>query len=322
MPRHRVRGAYALALAASAGLALPAPDAVGAPPPPPAPHHGPDRATEPPRAPGPLAGRQHAPARPAAPGGLPVSALLAQLKAHYRATDEASARYRAIERQLTRQRRTTQRLVARLAEARFGLAAARESAGRLARQQYRYSLGFSPTVRLLLSDNPGRVLDEEHELRRAAGRTAAVAARLADAETTTDYYATRARRALDRRQTLADRHRRQRDTVRARLAAVERLLASLTADQLAALQRLETYGAYGAPGDAAARDPAAAGGAPSPPAPGPPRAPHRRPDPAPARGRPGRRPPARQVARAGPGGRARPARYAGTPGAASPTRAR
>lgn len=266
MPQRHVRGACALALAASAGLALPAPDAVGAPPPPPAPHHGPDRTTEPPRAPGPLAGPrgpQRAPARTAAPGGVPVSMLLAQLKTDYRATAEASARYRAIERQLNRQRRTTQRLMARLADARTGLAAARESAGRLARQQYRYSLGFSPAVRLLLSDNPGRVLDEEHELRRAAGRTAAVAARLADAEITTDYYATRARRALDRRQTLADRHKRQRDLVRARLATVERLLASLTADQLAALRRLETYGAYGAPGTAAARDPAAAGGAPA-----------------------------------------------------------
>ncbi|WEV25392.1 hypothetical protein OYE22_09415 [Streptomyces sp. 71268] len=273
MPRHRVRGAYALALAASAGLALPAPHAVGAPPPAPAPHHGPDRTTEPPRAPGPHAGPQRAPARTAAPGGVPVSVLLAQLKTHYRATDEASARYRAIERQLVRQRRTTQRLMARLAEARTGLAAARESAGRLARQQYRYSLGFSPAVRLLLSDNPGRVLDEEHELRRAAGRTAAVAARLADAEITTDYYATHARRALDRRQTLADRHKRQRDIVRARLATVERLLASLTADRLAALQRLETYGAYGAPGTAAARDPAAAGGAPATGARGPASAP-------------------------------------------------
>ncbi|MFE6777572.1 coiled-coil domain-containing protein [Streptomyces sp. NPDC057702] len=268
MPKRRVRGAYALALAASAGLALPAPAATGAPAPPPAPHRGPERAVQPPGAPRPPIALPRAPALPDVPGATPLSSLLTELRSHYRAADEASTRYRAIEKQLTRQRRTTQRLVARLTEARGGLAAARERAGRLVRQQYRLSLGFSPTVRLLLSDNPERALDEEHELGRAAGRTATVAARLASAEIAADFYATRARQALDRQQSLADRRKRQRDVVRGRLAAVEHLLATLDPGQVAALQQLEstgatgTYGAYGGPAGRPAAGPADARPAP------------------------------------------------------------
>lgn len=250
MSRRRVRGVCALALAASAGFAQPTPDATSAPAPPPGPHSGPDRAVEPQRAPRPPGGEQQAPPRaagpqrPATPNAPSISGLLAELQTHYRAATTASARYRAIDKQLSRQRRTTQRLTAQLAEARARLADARTDAGRLARQQYRGSLGFSPYVRMLLSDEPRRVLDEEHELRRAAERTAALTARLTDAEITTDFYATRARRALDRQQSLADRRKRQRDVVRGRLAAVERLLASLSADQLAALRQFEAYGAY------------------------------------------------------------------------------
>lgn len=174
-----------------------------------------------------------------------VGALLAELQTHYRAAGEASERYHVIEKKLTRQRRTTQRLVARLAEARAELADARNGAGRLARQRYRHGIGFtsfSPYVRMLLSDNPSRVLDEDHELRRADGRIAALEARLADTEVTADFYATRARQALSRQQSLADRRKRQRNVVRDRLATVQRLLASLSTDQLAAIRQLETYG--------------------------------------------------------------------------------
>ncbi|MFT2015087.1 coiled-coil domain-containing protein [Streptomyces sp. 796.1] len=248
----RVRGACALALAASAALAQPAPTASGAPPPP-APHHGPAPAAGPQQGPRPSdAHRPPTPAggpqRPGLLGSPGISGLLAELQTHYRAANTASARYRTIEKQLGRQRRTTHKLTARLATARTELAAARNSAGQLARQQYRGSLGFSPYVRMLLSKHPRRVLDEEHEVRRTAGRTAALTARLTQAEITTDYYASRARRALDRQQSLADRRKRERDRVRTQLDAVEALLASLTPAQLAALQQLEGYDPYAAYG--------------------------------------------------------------------------
>src|SRR5690606_28128944 len=51
--------------------------------------------------------------------------------------------------------------------------------------------------------------------------------------------ARRARKALADRKALAERSREQRDEVRRRLDAVEELLASLTAEQLAALAELE-----------------------------------------------------------------------------------
>ncbi|MER0241847.1 hypothetical protein AAHZ94_07375 [Streptomyces sp. HSW2009] len=257
----RVREACALALAASAALAQPAPTASGAPPPPPAPHHGsapaagPQQGDRPPGA--------HRPPAPASAPQLPdllgspgISSLLAELQTHYRAANTASARYHTIEKQLGRQRRTTRKLTARLTTARAELATARNSAGQLARQQYRGSLGFSPYVRMLLSKHPRRVLDEEHEVRRTAGRTAALTARLTQAEITTDYYASRARRALDRQQSLADRRKRERDRVRTQLDAVEALLASLTPAQLAALQQLEgddPYATYGSPASPATR---------------------------------------------------------------------
>lgn len=67
-------------------------------------------------------------------------------------------------------------------------------------------------------------------------------ARLTVAERRQDALARAARKALDAQLGLAARQKRQRDDVRTKLAGVERMLATLTPDQLAAVARLEEEG--------------------------------------------------------------------------------
>jgi cell wall-associated NlpC family hydrolase len=63
--------------------------------------------------------------------------------------------------------------------------------------------------------------------------------RMTGSERTTDALARRARAALDRRLTLTVQRQKERDAVRSRLGEVERLLVSLTTEQLAGIERLD-----------------------------------------------------------------------------------
>ncbi|WP_030339145.1 C40 family peptidase, partial [Streptomyces sp. NRRL S-1022] len=172
-----------------------------------------------------------------------VAELLTDLQQLYRHTEQATETYNATTEQLERQRAEVARLDGELARARLALQDSRTDAGRLARQQYQNSGGLGPYVRLLLAPDPQHALDEGHvigELARARARTVG---RLAAAEKRKDALARAARKALDTQLTLAARQKTQRDDVHSRLAGVERLLAGLTPQQLAAIARLEQQGA-------------------------------------------------------------------------------
>ncbi|MGA5035578.1 C40 family peptidase [Streptomyces capoamus] len=171
-----------------------------------------------------------------------VAELLTDLQQLYRRTEQATETYNATTEQLERQRAEVARLDGELARARLALQGSRTDAGRLARQQYQSSGGLGPYVRLLLAPDPQHALDEGHvigELARARARTVG---RLAAAEKHRAALARAARKALDTELVLAGRQKRQRDDVRTRLAGVERLLAGLTPEQLAAIARLEQQG--------------------------------------------------------------------------------
>ncbi|HEX5566304.1 MAG TPA: hypothetical protein VFY14_05105 [Streptomyces sp.] len=175
--------------------------------------------------------------------GESVGDLLVRLRELYRRTETADAAYRAAEEELRAQRSRVTLLQRRLAGTRVRLDALRDEAGRIARWQYQDATGmFPPHLRLLLGRDArevravvehGRVLD------RLAARQTTLASQLTDQEAQLDALATRARRVLDQRRVLTARHERQRDAVRQRLTDVERLLASLTDEELAWLRRAE-----------------------------------------------------------------------------------
>ncbi|MDT0450931.1 C40 family peptidase [Streptomyces hesseae] len=181
-------------------------------------------------------------AAPADPPGQPVSALLTRLRALYRQAEEATEAYDATDDKLKKQRARTDRLNEELVDARIALTTGREEAGRIAREQYRGSRGLSPYVQFLLSDDPRQAMARGHEMRRAAGRRADAVERLTDGERRAAVLAREAREALNAQQTLAAEQKRQRDAIQERLGEVERLLASLDGEQLAALRRAEADG--------------------------------------------------------------------------------
>ncbi|MFF5536277.1 NlpC/P60 family protein [Streptomyces cinerochromogenes] len=171
-----------------------------------------------------------------------VAQLLTDLQRLYRQTERSTETYNATTEQLERQRAEVARLDGELARARLALQGSRTDAGRLARQQYQSSGGLGPYVRLLLAPDPQHALDEGHVIGELARQRARTVTRLATAEKRKDTLARAARKALDTQLALAGRQKRQRDDVRAGLADVERLLAGLTPDQLAAIARLEQQG--------------------------------------------------------------------------------
>jgi cell wall-associated NlpC family hydrolase len=176
----------------------------------------------------------------AAPGpGQPVAELLTDLQQAYRQAEQATETYNAAEERLNRQRTEVARLDGELAAARHSLHSSRDEAGRLARQQYQNSTGLSPYIRLLLARDPQHALDEGHVIGELARRRAKAVGRLADTERRQTDLARRARAALNTQLALAEGQKKQRDEVRTRLLDVERMLASLTADQLTALAGLE-----------------------------------------------------------------------------------
>ncbi|WP_240434719.1 C40 family peptidase [Streptomyces sp. YIM 130001] len=204
-----------------------------------------------------------------------VGQLLTQLQKLYRQAEQASETYNATEVALKKKRGEATLLGKDLSKARKQLTESRAAAGRLARRQYQGASELSPYVRLLLARDPQSALDQGHVVRRLADQRTKAIGRLADGEKQAASLATRSRAALKKQTALADRQKKQRDTVKKRLAEVEELLAGLSADELAELGRLETAGAekaqksllasgaLGAPGSpgspAATRAPSSAG---------------------------------------------------------------
>lgn len=176
------------------------------------------------------------------PGTRPVAELLTDLQRLYRETEKATEAYNATEERLARQRAEVRRLDAALARTRLSLHERREAAGLLARRQYQSRSDISPYVRLLLARDPQRALDQGRVIGQLARERAEAVARLTGDERKAGDLARRARKALDERLALAERRKRERDAVHRRLREVERLLASLSARQLAALAELERKG--------------------------------------------------------------------------------
>ncbi|MFG3494868.1 coiled-coil domain-containing protein [Streptomyces sp. NPDC047928] len=183
---------------------------------------------------------------PEEPAVTTVSGMLVELRRLYRETEAATETYRTTREELAAQAAETRRLTRELTRARGALARARDEAGRLARAQYQGRTEFSSALRLLLARDPDHALDQAHLIRRAARDRMAAVTLLQGGERRADALATAARRALDRRQTLTERQEKARDTVRARLAEIEEMLASLSDEEVRQLAELERAGAAGA----------------------------------------------------------------------------
>ncbi|EYT83947.1 hypothetical protein CF54_04390 [Streptomyces sp. Tu 6176] len=179
---------------------------------------------------------------PAAPGQPSTAALLTGFQSLYRQSEQATAVYGATAERLERQRTETDRLAAALGRARQDLAAGRAAAGRLARQEYQGTSDFSPYLRLLLARDPQHALEQGHVIGQMARQRAEAVARLTSGERTADRLARAARTAYDARLALARRQQRDRDAVREKLHAIEKLLASLSPAQLTALAAVEQNG--------------------------------------------------------------------------------
>ncbi|GGN77901.1 hypothetical protein GCM10011579_060550 [Streptomyces albiflavescens] len=176
------------------------------------------------------------------PGQRSVAALLTDLQQLYRDAERATETYNATAEKLRKQRAETARLDAGLARARLSLSDSRGAAGRLARQQYQNSGEISSYVRLLLARDPQHALDEGHLIGQLLLERSETVEQVAGSERKADALARAARKALDGQLTLAARQKKERDDVRKRLKGVEGLLASLTVDQLAELDRFEKSG--------------------------------------------------------------------------------
>ncbi|MFF7447205.1 MULTISPECIES: NlpC/P60 family protein [unclassified Streptomyces] len=168
-----------------------------------------------------------------------VAELLTDLQRLYREAERATETYNATEERLREQQAEVRRLDTALARARLSLHDSRGAAGRLARQQYQNSTDISPYVRLLLARDPQHALDQGHVIGQLARERAETVGRLTGSEKKADGLARQSRKALDERLGLAARQRKDRDGVRRKLHAVEELLASLTPEQLDAVEELE-----------------------------------------------------------------------------------
>ncbi|MFF5669502.1 C40 family peptidase [Streptomyces hygroscopicus] len=216
-------------------------------------------------------------AAPSRPADRSVSELLTQLKTLYRKAEEATEAYNATEEKLRKQRARTRELTAELVRTRTELADSHDDAGRLARRQYQGHSALSPYSFLLtlLAPHPENAADEARELERAAGREAALVERLTKGERRADTVATRARAALDKQLSLASKRKKQRDKVKKRLDTIEKLLAALSARQIAqvaqrerqetakAQRKLIDSGALGTAGAAASQGAAGSPAAPT-----------------------------------------------------------
>ncbi|MFE1289107.1 NlpC/P60 family protein [Streptomyces sp. NPDC058751] len=183
---------------------------------------------------------------PAAPGPdgdrRSAASLLTDLQRLYRDAERATERYNGTAERLRKQRAVVAGLDARLARTRLSLEDSRTAAGRLARQQYQSGDEISAYVRLLLARDPQHALDQGHLIRQLSLERAGTVRRVAGREKRAGELARAARKALDGQLSLAARQKKERDEVRERLDDVQRLLASLTAEQLAELDRAEEAG--------------------------------------------------------------------------------
>ncbi|WP_200304593.1 C40 family peptidase [Streptomyces adelaidensis] len=180
------------------------------------------------------------PEPPAADDDRSVATLLTDLQRLYREAEEATEEYNATEEELAKQRAEVTKLDRRLTAARLSLHDSRGAAGRLAREQYRdNSTALSPYVRLLLARDPHRALEQGQVIGQVARERAETVSRLTGSEQDSDALARKARAALDRQLTLTERRKKERVGVRDRLGDIEKLLASLTAEQLAGIEELE-----------------------------------------------------------------------------------
>lgn len=178
-----------------------------------------------------------------APGATrSVAALLRELQTRYRAAEEASETYNATAEKLRQRTAQVKKVNADLAKARAALELSRGDAGRLAREQYQGRTEFSAYLRLLLSRDPLRALDQTHVVERLAANRAATVDRLTGDARRADRLAAASRKALDQQKKLTDRQKKQRDAVRGRLKEIEGLLATLSEEQLAQLAGLEQRG--------------------------------------------------------------------------------
>lgn len=171
-----------------------------------------------------------------------VASLLTELQRLYRDAERATETYNGTAEKLKKQRAEVAGLDARLARARLSLEDSRVAAGRLARQQYQSGGEISPYVRLLLARDPQHALDQGHLIGQLSLERAQTVRRFTGREKQADGLARAARKALDAQLSLAARRQKERDEVRERLDDVQRLLASLTAEQIAELDRVEKSG--------------------------------------------------------------------------------
>lgn len=168
-----------------------------------------------------------------------VSELLTELRKLYQRAEEATEAYNATEVRLTARRAEAKKVGAGLSDAREALVRSRALAGQLARRQYQGASELSSYVQLLLTDDPQRALDQQHLMDRAQRDRLSTVARLTNGERRADTLAARSRKALEQQKALAAKQKRQRDTVGAKLADVEKMLASLTTEQIAAIAERE-----------------------------------------------------------------------------------
>ncbi|MEV7087073.1 NlpC/P60 family protein [Streptomyces sp. NPDC093085] len=171
-----------------------------------------------------------------------MSGLLGKLQLLYRQTEQASEAYNATEVELIRQRVEAKKLGADLDRARTALERNRVDAGLLARRQYQGQSDLSAYLRLLLSPDPARLLDDGYLLERAARSRAATMRGLTEGERRAAALESAARTALERQQKLVAQQKRQRDTVTGRLREVEKMLASLSGTEIASIAALERAG--------------------------------------------------------------------------------
>ncbi|WP_405794784.1 NlpC/P60 family protein [Streptomyces sp. NBC_01506] len=193
-----------------------------------------------------------------------VSELLTEMRKLYQQAEEATEAYNATEVKLTAQQARAKTVGAGLTDARAALVRSRAQAGQLARQQYQGTSELSSYVQLLLSDDPQHALNQKHLMDRAQSDRLSTVARLTNGERRADTLAAQSRKALDQQKALAAKQKKQRDTVRTKLADVEKMLASLTSAQIDAIaereaadtdkaqEKLITSGALGQAADAEA----------------------------------------------------------------------
>ncbi|MEU4727102.1 NlpC/P60 family protein [Streptomyces sp. NPDC023588] len=174
-------------------------------------------------------------AEPGLPEAESVGVLLTRLQGLYQKAEEATEAYNATEEALKSGQDEERQRAAELGRARTALASEQALAGRLAREQYQATRGLSPYARMLLAGDPQAALDQRRLVAREGARRAGVLDRLRRGEREAGALAVRARRALDTQQALAARRKRHQDEVSAQLKEVERVLASLTPEQLARL---------------------------------------------------------------------------------------